>query len=557
MATYTTNGGIKKIATGDESGTWGTSTNTNFDIIDRLAVGVGSISLSGTTHTLTTSEGAASDGQYHVLVLGGSPSGTNTITVSPNDAARLYVVKNNSGQTATFTQGSGANVSVSNGKSAIIYCDGAGSGAAVVDITATFDTLTNLGITASAAELNYNDITTLGTVQASKVVTADSNGDVLWTNGDKATFGTGGDFSIYNDGSNTYLADNGDGNIILDTINGTAIQLKAGTDQMLTATKDGAVTLYYDNSSKVTTTTSGAVIGGGVTGEIQLPTTDYLIRGGATYGDIRIDAPRIRFYESGNIALAVDGQDTLFYDTAGNADLRWDASASAMAFADNSKANFGNAGDLQIYHDGSHSYISEGGTGSLYVRGNGEVFIQSHSTNENMIRCVSNAEVELYHNNSVKLETTSTGVDITGSLTTDGLTSDGSVDVNGTLEIEEVSEKVTTITSTSGTITFDTASQAVIYATANQTANRTINFTNVNSRITTGQSCTCSILMTQGSTAYYLSSYQVDGSAVTPKWSGGSAPSAGNASGIDVYTFTIIKTASATFTVLASVTQYA
>ena len=121
MATYTTNGGIKKIATGDESGTWGTSTNTNFDIIDRLAVGVGSISLSGTTHTLTTSEGAASDGQYHVLVLGGSPSGTNTITVSPNDAARLYVVKNNSGQTATFTQGSGANVSVSNGKSAIIY----------------------------------------------------------------------------------------------------------------------------------------------------------------------------------------------------------------------------------------------------------------------------------------------------------------------------------------------------------------------------------------------------------------------------------------------------
>ena len=82
MATYTTNGGIKKIATGDESGTWGTSTNTNFDIIDRLAVGVGDVTLSGTTHTLTTSDGSASDGQYHVLVLGGSPSGTNTITIS-------------------------------------------------------------------------------------------------------------------------------------------------------------------------------------------------------------------------------------------------------------------------------------------------------------------------------------------------------------------------------------------------------------------------------------------------------------------------------------------
>jgi len=150
MATYTTNGGIKKIATGDESGTWGTSTNTNFDIIDRLAVGVGDVTLSGTTHTLTTSDGSTSDGQYHVLVLGGSPSGTNTITISPNDTKRLYLVKNNSGQTATFSQGSGANVSVSNGKSAIIYADGAGSGAAVVDLTSTFASVPVTGLSTSA-----------------------------------------------------------------------------------------------------------------------------------------------------------------------------------------------------------------------------------------------------------------------------------------------------------------------------------------------------------------------------------------------------------------------
>jgi len=68
---------------------------------------------------------------------------------------------------------------------------------------------------------------------------------------------------------------------------------------------------------------------------------------------------------------------------------------------------------------------------------------------------------------------------------------------------------------------------------------------------------TCAILMTQGSTPYYLNAYQVDGSSVTPKWSGGTAPSAGNASSIDSYSFTIIKTADATFTVLASLTQYA
>lgn len=161
MATYTTNGGIKKIATGDESGTWGTSTNTNFDIIDRLAVGVGDITLSGTTHTLTTSDGSASDGQYHVLVLGGTPSGTNTITVSPNDVKRLYFVKNNSGQTATFTQGSGANVSVANTKSAIIYCDGAGATAAVVDLTSTFASVPVTG--ALLAANNLSDVANAGT----------------------------------------------------------------------------------------------------------------------------------------------------------------------------------------------------------------------------------------------------------------------------------------------------------------------------------------------------------------------------------------------------------
>ena len=136
VSTYTTNGGIEKIGSGEQSGTWGTTTNTNFDIIDRLTNGVGAITLSGTTHTLTTSEGTLSDGMFKVLVLGGSPSGTNTITISPNTADKLYFVQNGTNQTATFTQGSGANVSVAAGKAAIIFADGAGSTAAVTDLSA-------------------------------------------------------------------------------------------------------------------------------------------------------------------------------------------------------------------------------------------------------------------------------------------------------------------------------------------------------------------------------------------------------------------------------------
>jgi len=135
-STYTSANGIELIATGEQSGAWGDTTNVNLQIIDRILTGVGTITLSGTTHTLTTTDGTLSDGMYKVLVLGGSPSGTNTIQIAPNNAQKTYMVYNNSGQSAVFSQGSGANVTVANGDTKLIYTDGAGSGAAVFDFTA-------------------------------------------------------------------------------------------------------------------------------------------------------------------------------------------------------------------------------------------------------------------------------------------------------------------------------------------------------------------------------------------------------------------------------------
>ena len=91
MASTYNGSGIEKIGTGEQSGTWGNTTNTNLDIVDRIVNGVGAITLSGTTHTLTTTDGTLSDGMFKVLVLGGSPSGTNTITISPNDGDHIYL----------------------------------------------------------------------------------------------------------------------------------------------------------------------------------------------------------------------------------------------------------------------------------------------------------------------------------------------------------------------------------------------------------------------------------------------------------------------------------
>ena len=157
-STYTVNTGIELIANGEKSGTWGTTTNANLEIIDRLTNGVGAITLSGTTHTLTTTDGTLSEGQFKVLVFGGSPSGTNTVTISPNDQEKQYFILNSSGQSVVLTQGSGGNVTIANGKSAIVFADGGGAGAAVTDLTATF-----VPAGALLAANNLSDVANAGT----------------------------------------------------------------------------------------------------------------------------------------------------------------------------------------------------------------------------------------------------------------------------------------------------------------------------------------------------------------------------------------------------------
>ena len=132
--------------------------------------------------------------------------------------------------------------------------------------------------------------------------------------------------------------------------------------------------------------------------------------------------------------------------------------------------------------------------------------------------------------------------------------------------LTNASEVVTvSATAATGTIAYYATTQSVLYYTSNASANWTINLTGASTPVTldtllsTGQCITLVHMVTQGSTAYYNSSVQVDGttSGVTTKWQGGTAPTTGSASSIDVYSYTVIKTGSATFTVLASQTRFA
>ena len=138
-STYASNTGLELIRNGEQSGTWGTTTNTNLNIIDRLTNGVLEITLSSTSKTLTTGDGSLSEGQYKVIVISGSPGGAATLTISPNTNEHVYFIYNKTNQQITVTQGSGGNVVIpavaTNAGVNAVFCDGAGSGAKVTSLT--------------------------------------------------------------------------------------------------------------------------------------------------------------------------------------------------------------------------------------------------------------------------------------------------------------------------------------------------------------------------------------------------------------------------------------
>jgi hypothetical protein len=149
------------------------------------------------------------------------------------------------------------------------------------------------------------------------------------------------------------------------------------------------------------------------------------------------------------------------------------------------------------------------------------------------------------------------------TLTLGGSTSTvGNLTVTNTLVTEMRETATVSATAATGTINFDALTQVVLYYTTNASGNWTVNFrgnsgTTLDSVMSTGQSLSATFLVTQGSTAYYNSAVTIDGSSVTPKWQGGSAPTSGNASSVDNYTYVIFKTGSATFTVFATQTKFA
>ena len=138
MATYVNNLRLKEIATGDESGTWGTSTNTNLELIgEALGYGTEAITTNADTHASTVADGSTDQARAMYLKYTGTLDSTCTITIGPNTMKRFQIIENatSGSQSIIISQGSGDNVTILAGTKKIVYLDGAGSGAAVATLT--------------------------------------------------------------------------------------------------------------------------------------------------------------------------------------------------------------------------------------------------------------------------------------------------------------------------------------------------------------------------------------------------------------------------------------
>jgi hypothetical protein len=303
-----------------------------------------------------------------------------------------------------------------------------------------------------------SDLDTLDAIFSSSGTQINLNpNQVNFADNKKAIFGTGSDLKIYHDGSNSYIQDSGTGNLRIagqsvDILNPDANEFKA---RFL---DNGAAELYYDNSKKLATTSTGIDVTGtaimdGLTvdGDATIsdgnPTLSLVDTTATNQGaEFKHNAGTTTIQSSNTSTHGLikfnsnNGTDTVtrmqidrfgdisFYDDTGTSEnLKWDASADILNFVDNAKATFGTGSDLSIYHNGAGSFIDEQGTGGLILRGT-NLFLRN-SADENYIGAISDGSVTLYHNNLPKLATTSTGIDVTGTVTSDGLTTSGNLDI--------------------------------------------------------------------------------------------------------------------------------
>ena len=373
--------------------------------------------VSGTTLTFTEAPSSATGNIY--VVFNSVIAGINQVITANTQLRTGVVTQHAMSNTATYSVGEllvAGQITISGGDTS------AGDNAALGYTAAEGLILTGQGST--------SDITLKNDADGTVFTVPTGTDDILFPDGAKAMFGASSDLQIYHNGTNSIIEENsGSGSLI---IKGTNISFEDGTGAETYATfvKDGAATIRYDNATKLTTTAGGVSITGTYTGTGLMTTGGNIVIPNAGNIGSASDTNAIAISSAGVVTLSgtdslitsgttVHNEDVTF--TGASYNVLWDKSDNRFEFGDNAKAVFGAGDDLEIYHDGSNSYIKDAGTGLLVLLSN-NFRVNNAANSELMINAVEDGAVSLYHNGSVKLDTTAGGVSITGTLTPSGIT---------------------------------------------------------------------------------------------------------------------------------------
>ena len=366
-STYVNNLRLNEMATGDASGTWGTTTNTNLELVGQaLGYGTEGITTNANTHTSTVADGAADEARAMYIKYTGTLDSACTITIGPNTLKRVHIIENatSGSQNIIIKQGSGATVTIGNGNVSAVYLDGAGSGAAVVNA--------------------FTDLETAGTitVAGNLIASADATvGDDLSLVSDAAVLGFGADTDV----TLTHVADTG---LLLNS----SRQLQFGdSGTYIHQSADGTLDLVADTEIEINATTidmNGALNLSGnalVSGEVQTANIGY------TDGD-----NAIVIADGGGITAAAGITSTAASNTFG-----------ATSFNDADITNVGSIALDTITNDGTDITIDAAGDiildadgGDISLKDAGTEFgrLTNNSTNFQIYSAIQDADIQIKGN---------------------------------------------------------------------------------------------------------------------------------------------------------------
>lgn len=241
-----------------------------------------------------------------------------------------------------------------------------------------------------------------GSAGANTLTWTASSNTLNFADNNFATFGTSADLRIYHDGINSFVNDQGTGGLYNIT-NSFNVRNGANTENIIVATQDAGVQLYFNNILTLGTTTIGVNIEGEAnTDTLRVQSASYL-------------------------------ENNVFFDGTSADALVWESANNLLSFNDSVVAAFGTGNDLVVYHNGLNGIVRNS-VGEMYLEGNG-LTLRSVTGNENYITADLNGAVTTYYDNAIKLATTSTGINVTGNVVADGLTIDGNSALNGNVDL--------------------------------------------------------------------------------------------------------------------------